>query len=131
MLRVFGAEGQSIQDLRKINFFYGCNGSGKTTISRVIADEDQYLDCAMAWHHGTKMETLVYNRDFVEANFGQSVELPGIFTLGKKDKETLAKINLAKKELDELVVQLESLKNTLRGNEITAGKESGIGGIGS
>lgn len=48
----FGAEAQSIDGLSNNNFFYGANGSGKTTISRVIADEDDYPECSVTWRGG-------------------------------------------------------------------------------
>ena len=55
-----------LADLAEINFIYGSNGTGKTTISRVIADEQPYPDCEITWRSGTHLKTLVYNRDFVE-----------------------------------------------------------------
>ena len=82
----FGNEGGTINDLSQINFFYGSNGSGKTTISRVIANEDKYPECSITWRGGNTLETLVYNRDFVERNFNADAELRGIFTLGEENE---------------------------------------------
>ena len=52
-----------------INFIYGANGSGKTTISNVIADCASFPNCNLDWGLATPLETLVYNRTFIEENF--------------------------------------------------------------
>ena len=116
-----------MSDLGKINFIYGSNGTGKTTISRVIADVDQYPGCSVTWRGGAPLETLVYNRDFVEKNFNQSAELRGIFTLGEEDKEILEKIAAAKKELEEIKDFIDRLNNTLQGDEGNGGKVGELG----
>lgn len=82
--------------LREINFVYGPNGAGKTTVSRLIADSSPFSKCAVHWQRGTKLETFVYNRDFVSKNFNQPGDFKGIFTLGQKDIETQNKIAQAK-----------------------------------
>ena len=74
--------------LSKINFFYGANGAGKTTISRVIANADAFASCRVNWKSGTALKTMVYNRDFVHENFSASTGLKCIFTLGKNDIDT-------------------------------------------
>jgi len=83
---------QVMDGLSKLNFVFGSNGSGKTTISRVIANETEggviateadFSSCEVKWKSGTKLESMVYNRDFVQHNF-QSSELKGIFTLGEQ-----------------------------------------------
>ena len=80
--------------LSKFNFLYGSNGSGKTTISRVIADDGGFPTCSVTWN-GTKLLTMVYNRDFVTKNFSQSSELKGIFTLGEKNIDIIKQIAFA------------------------------------
>ena len=39
----FDASGVVIDGLKKINFIYGSNGCGKTTISKCLSDPDLYI----------------------------------------------------------------------------------------
>ncbi|MHB9129970.1 MAG: AAA family ATPase [Armatimonadota bacterium] len=112
----FDASPEVLCDLSKFNFLFGANGSGKTTITRVIADEGSFPTCSVTWKGGTKLQPLVYNRDFVTKNFTQSAELKGIFTLGEKNVETLSKIAVAKGELDALTKKIERLSLDLYGD---------------
>ncbi|MGO8020215.1 AAA family ATPase [Rhizobium leguminosarum] len=106
--------------LRPINFIFGANGSGKTTISRVIAKPETYINSAITWTGGTPLECLVYNRDFVEENF--TARMRGIFTLGHEDAETLRRIDDLKKEIDEILRTIRDRKHTLEGADGTGGK---------
>lgn len=114
-IATFDTSPEILVGLSQFNFLFGSNGTGKTTISRVIADEDNYPNCNVKWKGGTKLQPMVYNRDFVELNFNQSEELKGVFTLGEKQVDTLAKIDTAKEELDALTVKLQGLIHTLQG----------------
>ena len=120
----YDSTAEELTCLAKINFIYGSNGTGKTTISRVIADSDAYSDCSVVWHGAEKIDTLVYNRDFVEKNFNQPAELKGIFTLGEKDKDTLDKIDIARAELDAIKAQIKQLRTTLDGENGNGGKSA-------
>ena len=115
---------QTLSELSKLNFIYGSNGSGKTTISRIIAGESSFSNCRLVWKNGIGLEPLVYNRDFVEKNFNQSIELKGIFTLGEKDKDNLDKIKDAKEALNKLKEDGLKLKNTLEGEDGKSGKKA-------
>ncbi|SLM49421.1 conserved protein of unknown function [Nitrospira japonica] len=119
----YGHEPQEMADLSQFNFLFGSNGTGKTTISRIIVDEAAFPGCQITWKAGTRLETLVYNSDFVERNFNQSVELKGVFTLGEKQVDTLEKISVAKKELDELTKKIENLTQNLQGVDGAGGKK--------
>ena len=55
-----------LDGLAQFNFLFGSNGTGKTTVSRVIADENSFPTCKVTWKAGTKLQPMVYNRDFVE-----------------------------------------------------------------
>jgi wobble nucleotide-excising tRNase len=113
----YGNAVERLTGLKSINFIYGPNGAGKTTISRLIADPSSFPACAVHWERGTKLETLVYNSDFVQANFNQTSDLKGIFTIGQKDIDTQNKIEQAKRELDELTRKVERLKHSLEGED--------------
>ena len=69
----FDASGVGITDMKKINFIYGANGSGKTTISNLVANPDieDYQGCTVSWQHGMPLKALVYNKQFRENNFGR------------------------------------------------------------
>lgn len=110
----------TLDDLRQFNYIFGSNGTGKTTISRVIADAAFSTTCGCTWQNGQPLESLVLNRDFVEKNFDQ---MRGVFTLGEKEKDTEAKIKAAKEGNDEEQEQVNNLRRTLGGNDGTGGKK--------
>ena len=118
----YAAEPEILNELSKFNFVYGSNGSGKTTVSRVIANETDHPTCRVTWRRGTKLQAMVYNRDFVAKNFGPSTELRGIFTLGEKNADTLAEIVTAKAELDGLTKSIEGFEEALKGADGISGK---------
>lgn len=97
----------------KVNYIYGANGSGKTTISRVIANPSAYPNCEVEWKSGQQLQSLVYNRDFVQENFRQDSKLKGIFTLGKATPEIEAEIEQIKKDIDLLASKIDGFKTTL------------------
>ncbi|WP_072389385.1 AAA family ATPase [Hyphomicrobium sp. CS1BSMeth3] len=120
----YSADGQSLGPCREINFIFGSNGSGKTTISRVIADPASCPASALTWVNGQEMERLVYNSDFVERNFTST--LKGIFTLGAESAETLAKIDAAKAKQQEEEAEVRRLEGTLKGPDGSTGKEGDL-----
>lgn len=119
----FGTAPEQVNALSLFNFFFGSNGSGKTTVSRVIAEETKFPTCSVTWKAGTKLQPLVYNHDFVELNFNQSAELKGVFTLGEKQVDTLTKIATAKSEFDALTAKIETLTQGLQGADGNGGKK--------
>ena len=123
-IATFDVQPEKLDALSQFNYLFGSNGTGKTTISRVIADEDSFPTCKVTWKGGTKLQSMVYNRDFVERNFNQSAELKGVFTLGEKQVDTLAKIDAANKELDAQTGEIEGLNQTLQGADGTGGKRA-------
>ena len=114
---------ETLSGLSQFNYLFGSNATGKTTVSRIIADEASFPTCSVIWKGGTKLQPMVYNHDFVERNLTQSVELKGVFTLGEKQVDSLAKIATAKGELDGLTTKIETLTQGLQGAEGTGGKK--------
>ncbi len=119
----FGNTPEQVNALSLFNFFFGSNGTGKTTLSRVIAEETKFQTCSVNWKAGTKQQPLVYNHDFIDRNFNQSAELKGVFTLGEKQVDTLTKIATAKSELDALTAKIETLTHGLQGADGNGGKK--------
>jgi wobble nucleotide-excising tRNase len=101
-------------DLKKINFIYGSNGSGKTTISNFLLGNelDKYQKCGAVWSGSTPLMTLVYNKQFREENFGDG-KISGVFTLGKATKEEIEEIEKKKASHTDLISLIESKTNTL------------------
>ncbi len=118
----YGSTPAALDGLQRFNYFYGANGSGKTTISRVIADAAKFPTCSVNWKSRSPLEPFVYNRDFVERHFRATDDLPGIFTLGEKDATAADKITAAKKDCDQLSQEIASLKKTLEGDDGNGGK---------
>jgi len=84
----------SISNLEKINLFFGYNGSGKTTISRVLKND---------------FGAIVYNEDFIEENFRNVDKQKGIFTIGKDAGDAKDKIKEANNTKNELQNQIDNL----------------------
>ncbi len=112
----------SIDELKQFNYFFGANGTGKTTISNVIGDNTSYPNCQMYWEKEQELETRVYNRKFVEKNFNSSGPLKGVFTLGEEDADVLTKIEETKKMITEIDNKLSDLGATLNGSDSKKGK---------
>ena len=111
-------EGCTFEDLQKVNFIYGGNGTGKTTISRVLGEplrEQAYPHCELEWD-GTPEQVIVYNKDFRENQLKEY--MPGVFTLGQQwvdfdkrmDKRRLQREEIAKRMMaaHEWLVKLDN-----------------------
>lgn len=95
-----------------INYFYGSNGSGKTTLSKLIENPKEYPKCKINWEDES-IQTVVYNKNFVDKNFLQSDTIKGIFTLGKDTKEAKEIINNKRKEIEKIESKVKGYKKTL------------------
>ena len=109
----FGHEQVMIDGLDRVCFFFGPNGSGKTTISQLIADESSLPDSnAIQWDGGNPVRVYVYNRNFITANFANKASVPGVFTMGKGMVDAQKKID----ELTEAIERDKSKKEAAQGN---------------
>ena len=117
----YDSDGTTLDGLRTVNYVFGPNGSGKTTISRVIADGGKCPDCTVSWKDGTELERLVYNRDFVTDHFDAEGSIKGIYTFGE-NIEVAKEIDVLKGEQSLFEKDISALRKTLEGGTGTGGK---------
>lgn len=97
----FDSEQTVIDNLNRVCFIFGPNGSGKTTVSRLIANESTSAPSKyLRWDKSGAISTYVYNRDFIDLNFKHVDSVPGVFTMGKDSVE-------AQKTIDDLSAKIE------------------------
>lgn len=115
--RCFGHTPLTVTGLRPASFFYGPNGSGKTTISRAFAGYGSgSLQLESQWDDGSEMAVNVYNRDLVDQILRESNRLPGVFVLGENNvdaQKRLDQIELPKGERDQAVDAYQRAKASL------------------
>lgn len=74
-----------INELTFVNFFYGNNGAGKSSIAYAIEEDD-----GIVWGDGKSaadFDVLVYNQNFINNNFANYGDLKGVFIFGEEDIE--------------------------------------------
>ena len=101
-----------IDELTFVNFFYGNNGAGKSSIAHAIKEDD-----GIVWAEGKSADdydVLVYNQDFINDNFINYGDLKGVFIFGEEDIEAKKKIaeltDEKKRKSDERLAALEEYK---------------------
>lgn len=101
-----------INGLTFINFFYGNNGAGKSSIAHAIEENDGII-----WADGRSAEdfdVLIYNQDYINRNFVNYGELQGVFIFGEEDIEAKKRIQQLteekKKKSEERTAALEEYK---------------------
>lgn len=96
--------GTKIKNCKKVNFIYGANGSGKTTISEYLRtyskNPDRFRLCKIDWKSNRPLPIYVYNRQFRKLNFIQEEGIPGVFTLGEDAIEDKHEIEQLKEDLE-------------------------------
>lgn len=114
-------QGVQFNDLKKVNFIYGANGCGKTTISNFIYDNSnqKFNSCSFTWLNDLPLNVLVYNKEFRERNFGKG-KLNGVFTLGEATAEQIKIIEQKTEELK--AIKAEGVKKRETFDKLTADK---------
>lgn len=85
-----------------VNFFYGKNGAGKSTIARALK-----AGIGVQWDIGqnpSDYDVLVYDTDFIDANLKNYGDLAGVFTVNETNiaiQEQVEKLNAERKKMGE------------------------------
>jgi len=105
-----------------INFIYGSNGSGKSTIANLLHGDIASAGSNIVWEKNNPLQVLVYNKNFVEATFGTSSPISGVFTLGedcKEDQEFIAKKREDAKACGDVIDKLTESISKLKQEQVT------------
>lgn len=109
----YDSEGIEI-DLKKINYIFGSNGTGKTTISESLRNESAFTYCGMEWEQkNPNLDLFVYNRHFIEENFNMHSGIKGIFTLGKESSDILNEIDQKSKNIKKHDDRIKTLEGNI------------------
>lgn len=104
-------KGIKIENLETINYFFGYNGCGKTTISRIINDTSKYEKCSIIWENNTKIDTFVYNSDFVKKNIHEKMK--GIFTIGENNIDVQRELDKISSSISDLEINSKNHKEEI------------------
>lgn len=108
---------------KKVVFLYGHNGTGKSTVARFLQSptSPDYANCSYTLPNPQDYQILVYNTDFVEANFSQD-SFEGVFTLGESNvaaeqaiaaaETKITDLEARRDQKQQLKAQLEEKKET-------------------
>ena len=111
-----------LQTDKPVNFVYGLNGTGKSSISRYLADpyNIKYEKCSMSPVLDSANEhILVYNQDFINENFVEKDHQQGIFTLSKDNKKAYDAIEKANDAIAKLKEQDTAVEEAQKKAEST------------
>ena len=105
-----------LSDCSKVNFVFGANGSGKSTISSLLSGstDNRFFQSRVVFDSDINETIYVYNRSFRQNNIQETI--PGVFTLGSATIEDINSLNKMKEDLsrkrEEWEKNLESYKKT-------------------
>jgi wobble nucleotide-excising tRNase len=105
----YGEEPVVLSDLSLVNYLYGANSAGKTTIGKVIGDPSSYRDCQVLWRDSRPLRAHVFNRDYVDRSFDQSSSLQGVFTMGTDSIDLKKRIEASRGKLKDAEQQIQEL----------------------
>ena len=86
-----------------INFLFGKNGAGKSTVAKAFMDP-----AALRWQAGVNPDgysILIYNQDFINRNFETYGDLQGVFTLSEENVEIRRQIDEKTAERDDTITE--------------------------
>lgn len=117
----YDTNGAELDECKRVNFIYGANGSGKSTISEFLrtygSQNQRYAKSSITWSSVEQAQIMVYNREFRKMNFSQDSGIPGVFTLGEATIEEIRELELLKTELANKREEANKRNNAIKKKE--------------
>lgn len=120
-------QGANVTELKKVNFFFGNNGSGKSTVAKYLYDlsldgasDMDFSSCSQVGYDHENHQILVFNEDFIERNFIFRDTQVGIFSLNQQNEEidTLITAKQAKLQVfQDKIDRYDTRLSNIRGNK--------------
>lgn len=107
----FKGTGTTIDNLTFINFFFGNNGSGKSTIAQAIKSGK-----GITYARGNTASDylpLVYDESFINLNFHSYKNMPGVFTINEVNKSIQEQIDALHKKENDFKAKIDDAEGTI------------------
>ena len=92
-----------------VNFFYGKNGVGKTSIGRALADPNAEI----TWKDGKPLQVFLFNEDYTEQVIQSVSGLPGVYALSGKNADIQRQIEEKTARKEQIDVSVAEMKREL------------------
>src|SRR5690554_4632909 len=96
---------------KEINYFFGSNGVGKSSLGKVISNVSSYPSCEINWA-SSPVDIKIYNKQFVKDSFSQSNKIKGIYTIGKDLTDTQTYIEETNKKIGDHKTKIDDLEKS-------------------
>lgn len=120
-IATYSLSGVEINNFNKVNFIFGGNGCGKTTISNFLHQQthpdeliQHYSSCQLQYSTPTHPKIHTYNKKFRDLNFHKDSDIPGVFTLGQATIEQTTAIDNKKNDLVQAKEHLLSIQDQIK-----------------
>ncbi len=115
----FKSKKQEVENISLINFFYGNNGTGKSTVADTIYKADSKR---VDWEPGVGADSytmMIFNQQFIDDNIQQYGNLPGVYTISEEASTAQEDID----KIEEAITAAKKIEGEKEKAKADAGKK--------